>query len=87
VQFEPYWARPACNNQFIPQLKEALPELLPPIVEISIADGLQALVDGFSDLLGADIRRFEMTPTGVYLVIADGMIDVQYGKVGECLPR
>jgi hypothetical protein len=87
VQFEPYSARPACNNQFIPQLQEALPEILMPMVEISIGEGLQTLVDSFSDLLGADIRRLEITPTGAYLIVADSIVDVQYGTVGECLPE
>jgi hypothetical protein len=88
VEMEPYSVfKPICNNQFIPSFKEALPEILIPTAQISITEGLQKLVDKFSDLLGVDFRRVEITPSGAYFVVASTFLDPQYGTVGECLPE
>ncbi|MGD8607398.1 MAG: hypothetical protein PVH21_08915 [Myxococcales bacterium] len=76
--------KPACNNQFIPQFKSGIQEGIR-------TEGAQNLTDGIRDFttalgkLGINPRRFELTPTGIYIVTAYSALDPQYG-IGQCLP-
>jgi len=77
---EPYpKLRPLCNNRFKPEFESRIPEMLIEPAQIAITEGLALLVGSFEAVLGASVRRFEITPTGIYLVLAETVLDPQYG--------
>lgn len=84
---EPYSVfRPACNNRFKPQMEANLPELLVGPAEVAVSEGLQQLLGLFNLLIGGEVHRIVMTPTGMYLVTAETFLDPQYG-IGDSTPE
>jgi len=77
--------KPTCNNQFIPAFKDAMKNGIRTVGQQNLSDGIEDLVDGLRGDLGITIRRLQATPTGVYIITAESIEDVQYG-IGNCLP-
>jgi hypothetical protein len=77
---EPYpKIRPLCRKRFKPEFESSIPDMLIEPAQAAITDGLALLIGSFEGLLGAEVRRVETTPTGVYLVLAETVLDPQYG--------
>jgi hypothetical protein len=77
--------KPACNNRFIPEFKEAMKNGIRTVGQQNLSDGIADLVDGLRENLGIMVRGLQATPTGVYIITAGSIEDVQYG-IGNCLP-
>ncbi len=79
------WAKALCNNRFVPAFINGVRETFAPGGEgaIQIDKGIDTLVSSLSDALEVDVRRIEMSPRGMYLVIAESTSDQQYG-MGDC---
>ncbi len=79
------WAKVLCNNRFVPAFINGVRQTFAPGGEgaIQIDRGIDTLVGSLSDVLGVDVRRIEMSPRGMYLVIAESTSDPQYG-MGDC---
>jgi hypothetical protein len=79
------WGKTVCNNQFVPQLIDGIRDTFEPGGEgaSQIDEGVAVLVDSLGETLGLQVRRFEMSPRGVYLVTAEDTADPQYG-MGDC---
>ncbi len=75
-----------CNDQFVPQFQEGMAAGIKDVGAKSLDDGVKALIAGLSETLGVTVRRLEMVPTGIYLVIAWSDTDVQFGAVGTSRP-
>ncbi|MDH3625465.1 MAG: hypothetical protein OES69_16530 [Myxococcales bacterium] len=67
VEVQPYSARPACNNRFIPRLKVLLATAINELAAKSISDNLNDANIG--EIF--DIQRIEMMPSGIRLVTAN----------------
>ncbi len=79
------WAKVLCNNRFVPKFIDGVRDTFSPGGEgaIQIDRGIDTLVGSLSDVIGVDVRRIEMSPRGMYLVIAQTTSDPQYG-MGDC---
>jgi hypothetical protein len=79
------WAKTLCNNRFVPRFIDGVRKTFSPGGEgaIQIDRGMDTLVSSLSDTLAVDVRRIEMSPRGLYLVIAESTSDPQYG-LGDC---
>lgn len=86
---EPYPAiKTGCNNDFIPKFTNGVRDGIYTVGEANLSDGIQLLVDNITAdplFAGLQIRRMQITPTGLYLITANGTLDPQYG-FGNCLP-
>lgn len=82
--------KPACRNQFVPSIKEEFTKGAKTTGQQNISDGIDQFVSGFrngiKEVLGLDIqpRRLELTPSGIYVVLAQDTNDPQFG-FGHCV--
>ena len=82
---EPYGLfRPACRKQFHSRFVNEFPGRIAEPAGQALTDSLALLMTSLPAVMGADIRRIETTPRGMYLVLAESEEDPQYGK-GQCV--
>jgi hypothetical protein len=75
VDMEPYpWIKPSCNNNFVPLVKEGLADGVRKLTDTAITEQLTGLTAG----LPFEIQRIELSPSGVYLVVAQSQEDSRY---------
>lgn len=85
--------KPSCRNQFQPQVEQALKEGAKTAGEQNMSEGIDRLVGALQDtvdatlgLEGFQVRRLELTPSGIYVVTAENKLDPQYDfRVGNCI--
>lgn len=77
-----------CNNRVVPRIEEGVYNSFGPDGEGAkqLDRGIRMLVNGLSAALGLEIRRIEITPTGMYLITAEDTSDPQYGLLTHCQP-
>jgi hypothetical protein len=85
--------KPSCRNQFQPKVEQALKEGAKTAGEQNLSEGIDQLVralqnsvDAIFGIEGFQVRRLELTPSGIYVVTAESSIDPQYEfRVGNCI--
>jgi len=85
VEMEPYpWLKRSCNRNFVPLVKAGLADGVEKLTDAVITQQLAALTAD----LPFEIRRVELTPSGLYFVLAQDYRDTQYAAMklaGEAL--
>ena len=78
VEMEPYpRIKPACNNNFVPLVKDGLADGVRKLTDSVITEQLNALTAN----LPFAIRRIELAPSGAYLVVAQDYNDAQHAAM------
>ena len=64
-----------CNNQVGPGIIDGVETMVSESIEHSLNEGINALI---GDALGLELRRVEMLPSGLEVVLAENSDDPQY---------
>lgn len=85
--------KPSCRNQFQPKVEQALKEGAKTAGQQNLSEGIDRLVralqdsvDGILGIEGFQVRRLELTPSGIYVITAESTLDPQYDfRIGNCI--